>query len=206
MTEYKNERNHKKLMVPIIALILCAAAMVGLGYAALTSSTATNTDNVVGAEGLVVKLVDEEDNLLTANGFSGYTGVSIIEYSSIQNNDGIEYKIDTFGNLVLGGAKLNIHVDDPNIEEVKMYYEITWGDGVDAPYGITTSLNVAGMIVNGTADSDSPVTITLDAAAAHSEDGQDFALVLNGNMPIINELSENPPEQLKYNITIYVLL
>jgi len=47
-TTYKNERNRKKLLVPVVALVVCAAAMIGLGYAALVSDV-TNTDNVIAA-------------------------------------------------------------------------------------------------------------------------------------------------------------
>ncbi len=46
---YKNERSRKRLVVPVIVLMLCAAALVGLGYAALTS-TVTNQANVVAGD------------------------------------------------------------------------------------------------------------------------------------------------------------
>ncbi|MFA7037211.1 MAG: hypothetical protein WC183_12935, partial [Methanosarcina sp.] len=64
MTAYRNERNRKKLLIPVVALVLCAAAMIGLGYAALTS-TVTNQANVVAGDGLSADLVDSDGNALT---------------------------------------------------------------------------------------------------------------------------------------------
>ena len=69
MTTYKSERGHKKLLVPVVALLLCAAAMVGLGYAALNSDV-TNTNNIITTDGLTAKLVNyDKDELLGENSF-----------------------------------------------------------------------------------------------------------------------------------------
>ena len=54
---YKKESNskHKKLLVPVIALLLCVTAMTGVGYAALMSDV-SNTDNSISMNGLVLNL------------------------------------------------------------------------------------------------------------------------------------------------------
>ena len=199
MTAYRNERNRKKLLVPVVALVVCAAAMIGLGYAALVSDV-TNTDNVVAADGLTARLEDGSGNLLGSSGFDATA--EEITYSNSQDDDEQVF-IVAAQELVLGGATLNIHVTDPAVTSVTMYYVITW-TVASAPttYGITTSLDVGGQTVAGTATSASPATITL-TSAANSADGQDFVLVLNGDIAGSSTLS-NKPVDLTYTITIYV--
>ncbi|MGE0014616.1 MAG: hypothetical protein AB7S83_00240 [Candidatus Methanomethylophilaceae archaeon] len=199
MTIYGNKRNQKKLLIPVVALILCAAAMIGLGYAALVSSV-TNTDNVVAADGLTARLEDGSGNLLGQSGFDA--SAEDITYRNSQNNDNQVFIVDA-QELVLGGATLNIHVTDSSVTSVTMYYVITWTDA-SAPttYGITTSLDVGGQTVDGTATSTSPVIVNLTGAAS-SPEGQDFVLVLNGDIAGSSTLS-NKPVDLTYTITIYV--
>jgi hypothetical protein len=199
MTAYRNERNRKKLLIPVVALVLCAAAMIGLGYAALVSDV-TNTDNVVAADGLTARLEDGSGNLLGSSGFDATA--EEITYSNSQDDDEQVF-IVAAQELVLGGATLNIHVTDPAVTSVTMYYAITWTDAsAPATYGITTSLDVGGQTVAGTATSASPATITLTSDAS-TADGQDFVLVLNGDIAGSSTLS-NKPVDLTYTITIYV--
>ncbi len=199
MTAYRNERNRKKLLIPVVALVLCAAAMIGLGYAALVSDV-TNTDNVVAADGLTARLEDGSGNLLGSSGFDATA--EEITYSNSQDDDKQEF-IVAAQELVLGGATLNIHVTDSEVKSVTMYYVIEW-TAASAPttYGITTSLDVGGQTVAGTATSASPATITLTSDAS-TADGQDFVLVLNGDIAGSSTLS-NKPVDLTYTITIYV--
>ena len=174
--------------------------MIGLGYAALNSDV-TNTDNVVAAEGLTATLTDGSGgSLLAAGGFDA-TAEDII-YNNSQNNGTNYYKVAA-QDLVLGGATLNIHVTDPTVTSVTMYYVITWTDA-DAPttYGITTDLDVGSENVLGTATSSAPATVDLTAAAAGAT-GQDFTLVLNGTVAGSDTLTTKPID-LTYTITIYV--
>ena len=199
MTAYRNERNRKKLLIPVVALVLCAAAMIGLGYAALVSDV-TNTDNVVAADGLTARLEDGSGNLLGSSGFDATA--EEITYSNSQYDDGQVF-IVAAQELVLGRATLNIHVTDSTVEYVTMYYAIEWTDAsAPATYGITTSLDVGGQTVAGTATSASPATITLTSDAS-TADGQDFVLVLNGDIAGSSTLS-NKPVDLTYTIKIYV--
>jgi hypothetical protein len=199
MTIYGNKRNQKKLLIPVVALILCAAAMIGLGYAALVSSV-TNTDNVVAADGLTARLEDGSGNLLGQSGFDA--SAEEITYRSDQVN-GVHVFIVDAQERVLGGATLNIHVTDSTVTSMTMYYVITWTDAsVPTTYGITTSLDVGGQTVDGTATSTSPATVNLTGAAS-SPEGQDFVLVLNGSVAGNSTLSTVPVNQT-YSITIYV--
>ncbi|MFA7028649.1 MAG: hypothetical protein WC163_11825 [Sulfurovum sp.] len=206
MTAYRNERNRKKLLIPVVALVLCAAAMIGLGYAALVSDV-TNTDNVVAADGLTARLEDGSGDLLGSSGFDATA--EEITYSNSQDDDEQVF-IVAAQELVLGGATLNIHVTDTSVESITVYYVLEWTD-TDTPttYDITTSLEmrqpVEGTVtatVEGTATSTTPVTVSLNSDA-YEETGQDFVLVLNGHIGGSNTLSDKPVD-LTYTITIYV--
>ena len=59
MSIIMNEGRNKKLLVPVIALILCAAALIGAGYAAYVSS-ARNTDNIIEGDIITVSLNEGE--------------------------------------------------------------------------------------------------------------------------------------------------
>ena len=48
-----NEGRNKKLLVPVIALMLCATALIGAGYAAYVSS-AKNTENAIGGDAIEI--------------------------------------------------------------------------------------------------------------------------------------------------------
>lgn len=72
---YKEEKGnkHKKLLVPLVALLLCAAAMIGVGYAALASDV-TNTGNTIEMEGITLELKNGAD-VQTAGAFNNSTAI-----------------------------------------------------------------------------------------------------------------------------------
>lgn len=199
MTTYKSERGHKKLLVPVVALLLCAAAMVGLGYAALVSDV-TNTGNVVAVDGLTATFTDDEgegeDGLLNAGSFSAH---AVIKYNNKQTNSSNIYTIDA-QTLVLGEATLNIHVTDPDLEQVSISHAIDWTTGTPAT-AIETSLLVNGEVPGTTESGDLILNLT---SAARGEDGQNFTLTLMGNVASSSTLTDKPDAELKYDITVYV--
>ncbi|MGE4211897.1 MAG: hypothetical protein AB7E75_00845 [Candidatus Methanomethylophilaceae archaeon] len=211
MTAYRNERNRKKLLIPVVALVLCAAAMIGLGYAALVSDV-TNTDNVVAADGLTARLEDGSGDLLGSSGFDATA--EEITYSNSQDDDEQVFIVPA-QELVLGGATLNIHVTDTSVTSITVYYVLKWTvTSTPTTYDITTSLEMTPQVeespvttmvadtttVAGTQTS-APVTVSLTSDAY--EAGQDFALVLKGDIGGSDTLSDKPVD-LTYTITIYV--
>jgi len=196
MTTYKNERSRKKLLVPVVALLLCATAMVGLGYAALVSDV-TNTNNVITSDGLTAKLVDG-DNLLDEGGF---VAAEDILWESSQTDKSITYT----ANEILGGAILKIHVSDPTVTQVTMKYEITWKDGADTTYTIITELSVVNNTTSVNKDLSEGIsdTIVLKSEASESQDFE-FTLVLSGQLSITKNDLVMPYDDLTYDIKIYV--
>ncbi|MEA4978056.1 MAG: hypothetical protein VB016_05855 [Methanomassiliicoccaceae archaeon] len=197
MTTYKNERGHKKLLVPVVALVLCAAAMIGLGYAALVSDV-TNTANVVAADGLKASLLDGEGNVLTGSDFA--SDEDVIHYATSEVNGTVTYKVSTDAGIKLGSAILEVEAlttyGTANVTQVNVWYEITWSTGA-APYGMTTSLNIDGQTINPGSANVTTTPLTLAGATQ-------FAVVLNG--AIASESIESAaPDIPTYSITFHVV-
>ncbi|MDN5356938.1 MAG: hypothetical protein PWR17_107 [Candidatus Methanomethylophilaceae archaeon] len=204
MTTYKNERNRKKLLVPVVALVLCAAAMIGLGYAALVSDV-TNTANVVAADGLKASLLDGEGNKLTGGDFA--SDEDVINYSTSETDGIMTYHVESDSGIKLGGAILSVEAvttaGTPDVTQVNVWYEITWFDEnsnvATAPYNMTTALTIGGQTItpgeaNGTA---TPLALTEGEAT-------EFPVVLNGALPF-NFNDDVEPNIPTYTITFHVV-
>jgi len=197
MTAYRNERNRKKLLIPVVALVLCAAAMIGLGYAALTS-TVTNQANVVAGDGLSADLVDSDGNALTGHDFAN--DEDVIHYGTSTIDGVTTYYVSADSEIKLGGAVLEVEAlttsGVANVTQVNVWYEITWSSG-SAPYGMTTSLNIGGQTI-------SPGEANKTAALALSG-ATEFAVVLNGAIPDDVAGLDDVPVIPTYSITFYVV-
>lgn len=138
---YSKSEGHKKILVPVIALLLCATALIGAGYAALAASTATSSNNSLGGEVIILDLgkVDGDGEWITS-----ITADTKFTYFSQSKEGDIKYYVGTddvkigAGTLTVNGSnytgsaiKLNKAVD-VNIEEnnslknqVSMYVKFT---------------------------------------------------------------------------------
>ena len=197
MTTYKNERGHKKLLVPVVALVLCAAAMIGLGYAALVSDV-TNTANVVAADGLKASLLDGDGDDLMGSDFA--SDEDVINFSTTTTNGVLKYKVEVDDEIKLGGAILEVEAlttdGTANVTQVNVWYEITWSTGA-APYGMTTSLDIGTQTITAGSANGTTAPLTLTGAT-------EFAVVLNG--AIASESIESAaPDIPTYSITFHVV-
>jgi len=198
MTSYRNERNRKKLLVPVVALVVCAAAMIGLGYAALTS-TVTNQANVVAGDGLEAKLLDEDGDLLAGTQFSA--GAETIDFGTKQTDAGKTYYVLAMDDMKLGGATLFLRTIDSDVTAVNISYEVTFyeedEEGVkvaDAtPYGMTVTHELREYgVASGT---------PFDTASVN-EDGVEYEIELYATFTAADGLPVEP--SLSYDITITV--
>ncbi|KUE74133.1 hypothetical protein AUQ37_06215 [Candidatus Methanomethylophilus sp. 1R26] len=89
-TETKQNDSRKKLIVPVVALMLCAVAILGIGYG-LTSSS-TNENNQVSGTGLVVDL-NNGTKSLGEGGFFTNSAQTAITYTSTQSNGNFTYTV-----------------------------------------------------------------------------------------------------------------
>lgn len=103
MNDYKGDEKNRKLMIPVAAIFMSVVALVGIGYAAVSTSV-SNEDNDVGTSVLEIDLFKGTDktkvtdyafdagsvpysiNTVTNDGGSG-TAVSEKTYSLEANNE-----------------------------------------------------------------------------------------------------------------------
>ena len=88
-TETKQNDSRKKLIVPVVALMLCAVAILGIGYGLTSSST---NENKVSGTGLVVDLSDGTKSL-GEGGFFTNSAQTAITYTSTQSNGNFTYTV-----------------------------------------------------------------------------------------------------------------
>lgn len=188
MTEYKNERNHKKLLVPIIALILCATAMVGFVYAAQTS-TVTNQANVIYGDGLIAELrVGSEGDLLEGKMFS--ENADKIEFGTHSINDEMTYSVAGATGVKLGGATLFLQTINSDTESVNITYTVSFakGEGLVLNHGLKVGTNV--------------ISSSGNLAVGVSEAGIEYSIELVADIEATNNLGDMP--EIEYDITITV--
>lgn len=210
MTEYKNERNHKKLLVPIIALILCATAMVGLVYAAQTSSV-TNQANVVSSDGIDARLLNSKalDNFMENEQFSN------VDYGfnpyTVQDGADHQFRVpvaDTTDKVigVIGSGILYLNSFDG--EDVNITFEVKFSTTDDSsPFG--TNVSVVLVLTSGTVSQVVGTGVNVGAAGAYYN--VELMLVATdtvddegGNYAVLEGVSNLEVfEDLTYGITIF---
>ena len=138
-----NGSKRKQLAVPMVALMVCAVAFIGIGYA--LQSTATNTDNSIGAFDLEINLTGTNDTNLLKTGKFAIPGALIEEYSE-QNNNTIHYYISE---TQVGQGKLITKTVGSMSLNLSYSVKITDSSGNNEITGLNTKLSV-GSIENFT--------------------------------------------------------
>lgn len=144
MTTYKlNEKVGKKLLVPVIALMLCALALIGAGYAALQSSVESD-NNITKTDGIVLRFVSG-DGVVFENGFIstdfiiGYTA----ETTYPEGTETIKYTYNEFENKTIGKAIVEIDSTKSIAEDVVLDYLLTTIYGTDdLPPGMSVAVKI----------------------------------------------------------------
>lgn len=204
---YKKESGsrHKKLLVPMVALLLCAAAMVGVGYAALMSDV-TNTGNEMDTDGYTVKFSG------TAATAAGRFGSMQIDYGSHTNLGVTTYYFASITDKPMGASNLVIDASNTSVTNVKISYAVTYstnnGTSYDAaaPYGITTSLAITGTTTGTTTTTvtDSPITTgAANAVIIAGATDNTFTLALTGSISATTGMASAPADFL-YQIVVTV--
>lgn len=184
-----NGRKYKVLLVPIIALLLCALTIGGLAYCATNASTAENTANVVSFDGLEAKLLDEDGNLLTGAGFSNDTRLE--SFVKLDNT----YTLRKMENVKIGGGTLFLRSDYTTSVNISYVVEFSVnGVETENPFGMTITHELR---ENGVASGTPFGTASVD------EDGVEYEIELYVSFPGAEGLSEKP-EGLTYTITIII--
>ena len=98
-----NEGRNKKLLVPVIALMLCATALIGAGYAAYVSS-ASNTGNAIGGDAIELTLTGDEGS--TAAGAIAKGVIKEVDFGQVAINDKSAFYVKK--NIQVGAGNLKI--------------------------------------------------------------------------------------------------
>lgn len=209
MTTTKNESSRRnKLLVPVVALVLCAAAMIGVGYAALMSDV-TNSGNVMNTDGYTVTFADATSgDPLIAAGF----GTMQIDYGSHTNTsvnpNTTTYYFNAITDKAMGASKLVINASNTSVTNVTIGYVVTYSTDngttytTTAPYGITTSLAITP--TTGTTVTTSPITSgTTAATITPGAATNTFGLALTGTISATTGMTTAPADFL-YQIVVTV--
>ena len=177
---YKKESGsrHKKLLVPLVALLLCAAAMVGVGYAALMSDV-TNTGNTIDSDGLTLNITD---------GVSEASGIldATVSYQSttVSNTSGSTraFHVDGINNSQWDGVSAASMINFDTIKQADLIINSAKADSLKIVATITPDVTLpAGVALTiGLAKTTSPET-NLTAAELAS-----YAVIEEENNLIIN--------------------
>lgn len=103
METSEQNSSKKKLVVPLIALMLCAVAVLGIGYG-LTSSS-TNTNNVVSGDALVADLRDTNGTTSLVGG--GFADNVTLEYQTSQTNGVTKAGLADATSVTVGSDSVN---------------------------------------------------------------------------------------------------
>ncbi|MEA4978055.1 MAG: hypothetical protein VB016_05850 [Methanomassiliicoccaceae archaeon] len=205
MTSYDEEDNRRKrrALIPIMTIIFCFFAMIGVGYSALISDV-TNEANLIAAEGLDAKFLNENGEIMNEGDFSrnanGGNGASKIGYGYNRVDSNPPTFFVNSQTLELGRAFISI---DPSlksdIKSVILWYDVVWtGADPESLYGMKTFLMIgegetAFLLEEG--KKTAPVNISINNSRLFT---------LNGEIP--EDVSDlvYEPGSIYYAITIYV--
>ncbi len=107
-----------KLVAPAVAFMLCAVALIGVGFAITLNSTSTATENSVSTDGLVLNVTDA-----SGSGTASFSSSAKVYYQTTQTNGGtLTYKIDTEP-VIVGVGKIT--VTSPGNEDIVINCTVT---------------------------------------------------------------------------------
>jgi len=155
-TQSESTGSRKKLLIPLVALMLCAVSIVGAGYA--YNSTVTNTFNSVVAEGTTINLYDDQDAVVT----EGIISLEFMTYTHALNGKAI-YPMENIGIKATDTSTTLSYTPGASLDNYApgYYLETTYKNGtgaetaagfypVAAAADIETAEDVADLAVNPT--------------------------------------------------------
>lgn len=205
MTSYDEEGQHRRrrVLIPMVTILLCFFAMIAVGYSALISDV-TNEANLIAAEGLDAKFLNENGEIMKEGEFSrnanGGNGASKIGYGYNRVDSNPPTFLVSSQTLELGRAVISIDPSvDSDIKYVILWYDVVWtGANPESLYGMKNFLTIgegetAFFLAEG--EKTAPINISIDNSRLFT---------LNGYIPEDINGIVNEPGSIHYTITIYV--
>ena len=146
MESVEQNNSKKKLIVPLIALMLCAVAVIGIGYG--LTSTSSNSGNSVTGTGLVVNLTDGATESEASLGAGAFATGNTISYYTTQNDGKTTY---TVTGAEIGKGTLKITSTDTSKTVAKVTAKLTLAD-CDNPSAFKFTMDSKTLTVGSTTD------------------------------------------------------
>ena len=128
-----------KLVAPAVAFMLCAVALIGVGFAITLNSTSTADNNTVSTDGLVLNVTDKN-----GGDTASFSESAKVYYQTTQSNGGAPiYKIVT-DKVIVGVGKIT--VTSPGSADVKITCTVT--PSVNN-YGLNFEVYIGQTLING---------------------------------------------------------
>ena len=169
-----------KLVAPAVAFMLCAVALVGVGFAITLNSTSTATGNSVSTGGLVLKVTDGSENSTAS-----FSSSAKVYYQTTQTNGGAFTYVIPVGDVIVGEGKIT--VTSPGSADVKINCTVTSTDNCGLSFKVYIGQTLVG--------SNQPMSVG-------SLDNADIKVVASGDGRTLT----NMPETFTYTLTVNAAL
>lgn len=186
MESVEQNNSKKKLIVPLIALMLCAVAVIGIGYG--LTSTSSNSGNSVTGTGLVVNLTDGATESAASLGAGAFATGNAISYYTTQNDGTTTY---TVTGAEIGKGTLKITSTDTSKTVAKVTAKLTLAD-CDNPSAFKFTMDSKTLTVGSTTD-------LKDVTLASGEASKEYTLTLGAD-----DTSVKPDVDFTYTIVFSV--
>ncbi|MDN5356939.1 MAG: hypothetical protein PWR17_108 [Candidatus Methanomethylophilaceae archaeon] len=205
MTSYdkSGHRRRKRSLIPIMTILICLFAMIAVGYSALISDV-RNEVNLIAAEGLDAKILNENGEIMRNGEFSqnanGGYGATKIDYGYSSTDSNPPTFFVSCQELELGRAVISIEPSvNSDVKYVIIWYDVVWtGTDPESLYGMDTFLTIGqGETAFSLAEGEktAPMNISVDNSRL---------ITLNGYIPEDISGMVDEPSNIFYTITVYV--
>ncbi|MDD7423534.1 MAG: hypothetical protein PUK31_00800, partial [Candidatus Methanomethylophilaceae archaeon] len=171
-----------KLVAPAVAFMLCAVALIGVGFAITLNSTSTATGNSVSTDGLVLNVTDKN-----GGDTASFSESAKVYYQTTQSNGGAPiYKIVT-DKVIVGVGKIT--VTSPGNANLKIKCTVTSTSVND--YGLSFKVYIGNTLI----DAEKEMTIA-------NLTSKEITVVASGDGRILTSI----PDTFTYTLTVTAAL
>ncbi len=158
-----------KLVAPAVAFMLCAVALIGVGFAITLNSTSTAEVNNVSTGGLVVNVTDAD-----GSGTTSFSSSAKVYYQTTQTNGGAFTYVIPVGDVIVGEGKITVTSPNDN-DTVKINCSVDSTDN----YGLSFKVYIGQTLVgaNEMISVGSLNNADIKVMASGAEDGRSFESV-----------------------------
>lgn len=171
-----------KLVAPAVAFMLCAVALIGVGFAITLNSTSTVANNSISTEGLVLNVTDADES-----GTTSFSSSAKVYYQTTQTDGGAFTYVIPVGDVIVGEGKIT--VTSPGNANVKINCTVTSTSVND--YGLSFKVYIGNTLI----DAEKEMTIA-------NLTSKEITVVASGDGRILTSI----PDTFTYTLTVTAAL